>query len=233
MRNLQINLFLAPYADQTHGTQRRACQHFGTILLVLVLFALSWSEPSAAFIDAQAELGTRSATWAQDGTSSKVSAQVLRASAHLDPIPLVPVSFGLGAYSETWKVNETDQGLTSLQSYSLTPEVLAWLPLGDFRPFGRIGYSLLSAYSGKASIQVGATKNTGTMALVGNGVHLAAGLEWNVPMVPLLSIIGSVEYASERVRLAKDKVGDVDISSVYKPINLTSTALLVGAKVGF
>ena len=230
MRNLQINLFLAPIPDQISGTPRQACQSFGACVLGLML--IGWSAPSAAFIDAQAEIGARNATWAQDGTSTKVSSQVMRASVHLDPIPLVPVSFGLGAYSETWKVNETDHGLTSLQSYSLTPEVLAWLPLGDFRPFGRVGYSILSAYTGKASIQVGATKNTGSMALVGNGLHLAAGLEWNVPMVPLLSIIGSVEYASERVRLAKDKVGDIDISSVYKPITLTSTALLIGAKVG-
>jgi hypothetical protein len=202
--------------------------------VVLALAAgLVWSSSSFALIDAQLEVGQRNATWEQDSTSTKTSSQVLRASVHLDPIPLVPVSFGLGAYSETWKVNATDHGLTSLQSFTVTPEVLAWIPLGDLRPFARLGYSILSGYSGKAALGTGAAATTGTMALAGSGLHLGAGLEWNIPVVPLLSIIGGLEYASERVKLAKDKVGDVDVSATYKPINLKSTAILVGVKVGF
>jgi hypothetical protein len=207
-------------------------QNFGRVLLLTGLL-MGWSQSSLALIDGQLEVGPRNATWSQDGKSSKASSQVIRASFHLDPIPLVPVSFGLGAYSETWKVSEADQGLTSLTSYSITPEVIAWIPLGDLRPYGRLGYSVLSAYSGKAAIAVGSTKTTGTIGLVGAGLHVGAGLEWNVPVVPMLSVIGGVEYASERVKLATDKVGGIDVSPYYKLVTLTSTAILVGAKVGF
>ncbi len=207
-------------------------QYIGSALLPFSI--LCFSAKSMALIDVEAQIGVRNATWKQDSSSSKsTSSQVFRAAGHLDPIPLVPVSFGLGLYSETWKVNETDHGLTSLSSYSAVPEIQAWLPLGDFKPFGRLGYSILSAYSGKASLGTDPNKVSGTLALAGAGVHAAAGVEWSVPAVPLLSILGSFEYADETLKLAKDKIGDVDVSASFKNLQVKSTAFLIGAKLGF
>lgn len=200
--------------------------------LVLVFLLSVTSSHASAFIDGGVALGRRNANWNQDSKSSNISSDVLKVSAHLDPIPLVPVSFGLALYSESWKVTEADQSLTSLKSYSLVPEVTAWIPLDSLRPYARVGYSILSAYTGNAAVTVGTTRTTGTMALAGIGLHVGAGLEWNVPVIPLLSVFGELEYANERVRLAKDKIGDLDISAGYKPITLTSTAILIGAKLG-
>lgn len=200
-----------------------------------ILWTLSLSVISThanAFIDGGVAIGKRNANWNQDSKSSSISSDVLKVSAHLDPIPLVPISFGLAIYSESWKVAEADQSLTSLKSYSLVPEVTAWLPLDSLKPYARVGYSILSAYTGNAAVTIGSTRNTGTMALAGIGMHIGAGLEWSVPVIPMLSVFGELEYANERVRLAKDKIGDVDISSGYKPITLSSTAILIGAKLG-
>lgn len=203
---------------------------FGKSLWLLSLAIMSTQ--ASALIDAQAGLGRRNAKWNQDSTSSSVPSDVLKVSAHLDPIPLVPVSFGLALYSETWKVSESGQGLTSLKSYSVVPEVTAWLPLGDLKPYARVGYSILSAYTGKAVVATAAGTTTGDIYLAGAGIHAGAGLEWSIPVVPLLSIFGELEYASETVKLAKDKVADVDISGSFKSVTLTSTAVIVGAKLG-
>lgn len=199
-----------------------------------VLALATASSSASAFIDVGLGLGRRNAKWNQDSSDSSLTSDVLKVSAHLDPIPLVPVSFGLAAYSETWHVSEADQGLTSLRSYSIVPEVTAWIPIDSFKPYGRVGYSILSAYAGKASIKIpGSSPVTGDLALAGIGMHIGAGLEWEVPVIPMLSVFGELEYANERVRLAKDKVGDIDISSAFKPINLISTAIIIGAKLGF
>ncbi|MCX6119982.1 MAG: hypothetical protein NT027_20800 [Proteobacteria bacterium] len=197
----------------------------------LVICTVTISTTSFGLISGEGQIGARNATWKQGSSSSKTSSTVLRLAGHLDPIPLVPVSFGLGLYSETWKVSEADHSMSSLSSWSAVPEIQAWIPLGDLRPFVRVGYSILSGYSGKANIGTAPANVSGSIALVGNGVHLAAGLEWNIPVVPLLSVIGSIEYADETVRLAKDKIGDVDISSAFKNVNLKSTAILLGAKL--
>ena len=200
--------------------------------LMWVFVLSSLSSHANAFIDGGVAVGRRNANWNQDPKASNLSSDVLKVSAHLDPIPLIPISFGLALYSETWKVSEMDQGLTSLKSYSVVPEVTAWLPIDSFKPYARVGYSILTAYTGNAAVTIGNTRNTGTMALAGIGMHVGAGVEWSVPVIPMLSIFGELEYANERVRLAKDKIGDIDISSAFKPITLSSSAILFGAKLG-
>lgn len=208
------------------------CQNIVTFAIFNIAVMTLVSSPGWALVDASLEVGQRRAKWEQGSESSSPTSQVLRAAFHLDPIPLVPVSFGLGLYSETWSVNESDLGLTSLKSFSAVPEIVAWFPIDDFKPFGRLGYSIASGYSGKMNIVTPSGTTSGTITLAGVGLHAAAGLEYSIPLVPLLSVLGSVEYASERVRLAKDEVGSIDISGNYKTITLTSTAFLLGVKVG-
>lgn len=199
----------------------------------LAILVSAMSNQAFAFVDGQLAIGRRNAKWNQDPSSSALTSDVLKVSAHLDPIPLVPVSFGLALYYENWKVSESDQGLSSLKSYSAVPEITAWLPIGEIKPYARVGYSILSAYTGNASIATGATtKTTGSIALAGAGTHVGAGVEWEVPVVPMLSVFGEFEYSNESVKLAKDKIGDVDVSGSFKNITLTSTAILIGAKLG-
>lgn len=209
-------------------------RHNGLISATLGFLAMACvSTQASALVDAQFGLGRRNEKWDQDSKSSTTTSDLLKVAAHLDPIPLVPVSFGLALYSENWKVSETDQGLTSLKSYSFVPEITAWLPTGDFKPYARVGYSILSAYTGKAVVSTGAgTTTTGDIYLAGAGLHMGAGVEWSVPIVPMLSIFGELEYASETVKLAKDKVADIDISGSFKSVNMTSTAIIIGAKLG-
>jgi hypothetical protein len=206
--------------------------HTANYLTFFIVAGFTLSTTAFGLIDGTLEVGKRNAKWAQDTDTSNISSQVARAALHLDPIPLVPIGFGLGVYSETWSVSKEDQGLSSLSSYSLVPEIVAWIPLGDFRPSARVGYSIGTVYAGKASLPSATGVNTGAMALVGTGLHAAIGMEWNLPIVPLLSLLAHYEYAMENVKLAKDKVGDQDISASYKPVKLTSSAVLIGVKLG-
>ena len=204
-----------------------------TSVLSACLFSVfTAAAPSFALVDAELQIGQRNASWKQSEESSSLTSQVIRVAGHLDPIPLVPIGVGLGLYSESWKVDKDKQGVSSMSSYSLVPEITAWLPLGDLKPTARIGYAILTAYSAKPSLVVGTqTVNTGTLLLAGAGLRLAVGLDWAVPVVPLLSLTGAVEYSSETVKLAKDKIGDIDVSPYFKSITLTSTAILVGARL--
>lgn len=202
--------------------------------LLCLILGITFASPARALFDVQAHVGSRSGTWSQDETSKSVAATTLKLSTHLDPIPLVPVGFGLALYSEQWKVSPEDHGLKRLSSYSVVPEITGWLPLDSFRPFARLGYSVLSAYTGKVSTGAGtASAVEGTLYLAGSGIHAAVGVEWSVPAVPLLSLSGEFEYAQETLKLAKNTVGGTDISGSYKSPKISSTAILVGAKIGF
>jgi hypothetical protein len=210
----------------------RALSLKSSVLSVSLLSMILASSPSFALVDAELQIGQRNASWKNSGDSSSLTSQVIRVAGHLDPIPLVPIGFGLGLYSESWKVDKDKQGLSSMSSYSLVPEITAWLPLGDLKPMARIGYSILTAYSAKPSFVIGTqTVNTGTLLLAGAGLRAAVGLDWAVPVVPLLSVTGALEYSSETVKLAKDKIGDIDVSPLFKSVTISSTAILVGARL--
>lgn len=208
-------------------------QNFVSSAVMAASSALLLTSQAFAFMDAGLEYGVRNNKWEQDSTSKGISAQTIRASLHLDPIPLVPVGFGLGLYSETWKVSEADHGLKNLSSFSVVPEVTAWIPLGDLKPFARVGYSVLSGYTGKGAIAVGTETVDGSVGYAGAGLHIGAGIEYSVPVVPLLSVIGTVEYSSERLKLAQDKIGDTEVPGSRKNVTTSGTALLAGVKLGF
>jgi len=199
-----------------------------SIFSALLGFVLS-AGTSFGFIDGGVEYGVRQGTWQQGDSDHSISAQTIRVSGHLDPIPLLPVAFGLGIYSETWDAKAEDHGLKSLSSFSVVPEVVGWIPLEPFKPFARLGYSVASGYSGKAVLGSG----EGNVSFAGLGLHMGAGLEYIVPVVPLLSVLAEVEYSAERLRMVQDKIGGTEVPDDVKTVDLKSTAILVGVKLGF
>lgn len=211
-------------------TTSRLTPTYGKIALGVLLTACMSvvATPSFAFVDAEVAVGQRSGTWKASGVSGKsISSTTIQMAAHLDPIPLVPVSFGLRMISDSYKTTVADHGVKSLTSTAIVPEITAWLPIGDIKPFARLGYTLVSAYKGTIEV-VAPTTTSVSWANSSSGPRLAAGIEYS--LLPLVSLTAAVEHSMETLTSKAVTVGNVTVAS--SKTTLTSNAILLGAKVG-
>ena len=202
------------------------------IFMTAALLTAGTTSTALAFIDGEVSVGKRSGTWAIDGTSKSISSTSIQMAGHIDPIPLIPVSFGLRLISESYNANMTDHSVKSLTSTAIVPEVTAWLPMGDLKPFARIGYTLLSPYKGTTEYDADADGTTSNVSVVykSSGPRITAGIEYS--LLPLISFLAAIEHSTETLKMTSGKAGAIDLTSVAKDIKFTSNAILVGAKVG-
>ena len=200
------------------------------IFVTSALLTAGTASTALAFFDGEVSVGQRTGTWASGDSSKSLKSSSIQIAGHLDPIPLVPVSFGLRLISESYNANIADHGVKSLTSTAIVPEVTAWLPLGDLKPFARIGYTLLSPYKGTAEYAAGGTKTNATVVYKSSGARITAGLEYS--LLPLISLLAAIEHSTETLTMTSGKAGSVDLTAGVKDIKFTSNAILVGAKVG-
>ena len=196
------------------------------MLCVVVAASLSvLAKPALALIDVEAEVGQRSGTWQTSGAASQsISSTTIQMAAHLDPIPLVPVSFGVRVISDSYKTTIADHGIKSLTSTAIVPEITAWLPLGGLKPFARLGYTAVSAYKGTIEIL---TTNA-DMAFASTGPRLAVGAEFS--LLPLISVTAAIENSNETLK--SDTVTGAGFTISPRKTTMNSNAILLGAKVG-
>lgn len=188
------------------------------------------ASPALAIVDGEVSVGQRSGTWKQSGEEGKsLSSSSLQLAVHLDPIPLVPVSFGVRMISDAYDAKVADHGVKSLTSTAVVPEVTAWLPIGDLKPFARVGYTAVSAYKGTAEVSAAGQTISGTIALKSSGPRLAAGLDWHP--LPFISILAAFEYSTEKLTVDTKKIGDFTITDEGDD-SYNSTAILLGVKAG-
>ena len=200
------------------------------IFVTSALLTAGTASTALAFFDGEVSVGQRTGTWASGDSSKSLKSSSVQMAGHLDPIPLVPVSFGLRLISESYNANIADHGVKSLTSTAIVPEVTAWLPLGDLKPFARIGYTLLSPYKGTAEDEAGGVTTNASVIYKSSGARITAGLEYS--LLPLISLLAAIEHSTETLTMTSGKAGSVDPTAVVKDIKFTSNAILVGAKVG-
>jgi hypothetical protein len=189
-----------------------------------------WSVSAAAFFDGDVSLGRRSGSFEKDGQSKTLDSSVTSLAAHLDPIPLVPVSFGLRFYSENYQATVATHGVKSLTSTAVVPEVTAWFPFGDLAPFARIGYTAISTYAGTAEVTVANTTTSGSVAYKSTGSRVTVGLNYSV--LPLISVTAAFERSMETLSMTEGKIGSTDLKASSSDIKYNSNALLLGVKAG-
>ncbi len=201
----------------------------GSIVAVLSLFG---AMPAFALIEGELSVGQRDGTFKTDGASGKsLTGTTVQLAGHLDPIPLVPISFGLRIINETYSPTIAKHGLKDLTSTAFVPEVSAWIPLlGDIKPFARVGYTLVSAYKGRMEASVLGATVAGDVVYESKGVRLAAGV--NYSFMPFVSISAAVEQSSEKLSTSEAKFAGVDLKSQVSDVSFNSTAILVGVKAG-
>lgn len=201
----------------------------GSIVAMVSVFG---AMPAFALIEGELSVGQRDGTFKADGASGKsLSGTTVQLAGHLDPIPLVPISFGLRIINETYSPTIAKHGLKDLTSTAFVPEVSAWIPLfGDIKPFARVGYTLVSAYKGRMETSLLGATATGDVVYESKGVRLAAGVSYN--FMPFVYISAAVEQSSEKLSTSEAKFAGVDIKSQVADVSFNSTAILVGVKAG-
>jgi hypothetical protein len=197
---------------------------------VIVPFLLA--SPAWALFDAQVLTGKRSTDYKFGSSSSSTeSGTELKVAAHLDPIPLVPIGFGLSLSQINWDKSD-DLAFKSLDGFEVGLEVQAWLPidLGGFQFYGKLGYTAMGAY-----VSTLADATTGLdykLAYKPSGTYLAVGAKY----LFLLRLGVMLEMESGNRKLAFDEVKDLpaglDAALFKANADATNTSFLLGVQAG-
>lgn len=191
---------------------------------LVILSLMIVSSQAMALISAGLGVGLKNTQFSDDKTTSSLKANEITAYVHVDPIPLIPVSFGLALFSDQYAGDGT---FSAMSNFAVAPEVKAWFPFGDIRPYARASYFVYSNYTGKESIFPG---QEAKFIYNGLGYRLGVGLTYSI--LPLIKIFGEYGYSSENAKPKNFSVNDVDMSSGASNLNVSSQTGLLGVEVG-
>ncbi len=198
---------------------------FATMLATSFVVA----SPAWALFNVQALGGSRSAKFSQSGSASDtIKGDELRLAAHLDPIPLVPVAFGL-ALSQTTFDSSQKMGSSKFDGLDVDLEVEAWLPLqlAGLVPYAKLSYTVAGAYK----LELNPTGGYNPKVLYKpSGLALHVGVKYEF----LLRLGVMAEFEMGTRTLAFDKVEDNGGLAVSggKDIDQNSTSILIGLQAG-
>jgi hypothetical protein len=205
----------------------------------LVLGAVLFSQSSYALVDAQVLLGRRQMNL-DIGKENKLSGSEIRLALHLDPIPLVPVAFGLsyGMISSNAKANFTlatanDYKVTETTGYELALEIMVWSPIDLFNitPYLKAGYIPYGAYTFAGTYDLAGTSTDLDLLYGSSGSLVSFGLKWApLPLVGLL-----FEAQNTISKLSFDKLEEAAGSNlpVSSPsASMKSWSYMIGLEVG-
>ena len=199
---------------------------FGVMLATSFVVA----SPAWAIFNAQVLTGKREAKFSSSGrTSDTLTGSELRAAAHLDPIPLVPIAFGLAASQTTFDESSTKFGVTRIDGLDIDLEVEAWLPLelAGLVPYAKVAYTVAGAYTMDIT-PVGTIKPK--LLYKPSGVTLHVGLKYEF----LLRLGIMAEFETGTRKLVFDKVTDIGNLSLtsLNDGDQNSTSILFGIQAG-
>ncbi len=196
-------------------------------LLLIVPFLLA--SPAWALFDVQVLTGKRTTDFKLGDTSKTESGTELKAAAHLDPIPLVPVGFGLSLSQINWDKSD-ELGFDSLDGYEVGLEIEAWLPieLGGFEIYGKVGYTALGGYVGTYDVSGQDVK----LALKPSGTYIAVGAKYLFLM--RLGVMLEIESGNRELKFdeVKDLPTGVDPALFKVSGDATNTSILLGVQAG-
>lgn len=197
-------------------------------LLLIVPFLLA--SPAWALFDVQVLTGKRSTDFKFGDDSNTESGTELKAAAHLDPIPLVPVGFGLSLSQINW--DKSDKlGYKSLDGFEVGLEVHAWLPidLGGLQFYGKLGYTVMGAYVATSELTPGQDIK---LAYKPSGTYIAVGAKYNFLL--RLGVMLEVESGNRELKFdeIKNLPANVDASALKVKGEAANTSFLLGVQAG-
>ena len=197
---------------------------------VMLATSFAVSSPAWAIFNVQVLGGNRDAKFSGSGyTSDTLKASELRAAAHVDPIPLVPIAFGLGVSQTTFNDKSTKLGIDKIDGVDIDLEVEAWLPLelAGLVPYAKVGYTVAGAYSFQATPIGGVSPK---FVYKPSGVTLHVGLKYEFLL--RLGVMAEFETGTRTLKFDKaTDVGNLNFSNL-KDIDENSTSILIGVQAG-
>jgi hypothetical protein len=197
--------------------------------LIATASILFCSGTSFALFDGEVLVGKRWYKWETTGSDTAgVASQEVYAAVHIDPIPVIPIGFGLGAISGDLNKDDLD-GVEEAKILELDLEVKAWIPMVPVvTPYVKVKVPLsakLAMKGSDAGVDYAAIYKL-------TGMHLNAGILY--PVIPLVKIVLEVGKSTQKREIEEYKVASVkqDLSG-FKKENTNSDNFLVGIQIGF
>lgn len=194
-----------------------------------LLFAASMisASPAFAIFNVQVLGGQRSSEVDSGSTKDTLSGSELRFAAHLDPIPLVPVAFGLSLAQTSF--DKSDKfNLSGIEGTDIDLEVEAWLPLdiAGLLPFAKVSYTVGGEYESSISGTDAKIKYKPT------GTNLAVGLKYEFLL--RLGVMAQVEFGNRSLEFDKfENLGALSsLNLTGNDADQKSTSILIGAQAG-
>jgi hypothetical protein len=202
--------------------------------LIATASVLFCSGTSFALFDGEVLVGKRWYKWENSaGTSYNVASQEVNAAVHLDPIPIIPIGFGLGAIAGDLQSEDFGGlGVSEAKLVELDLEVKAWIPMVPIvTPYVKVKVPLSAKLAIKGK-EAGATGADYAEVYKLTGMHLNAGILY--PVIPLVKIVFEVGKSTQKRELEERKVASIKESLAnVKKENTNSDNFLVGIQIGF
>ncbi len=207
---------------------------------LLALAVCAYSVPSFAFFDAEATVGKRWYQWEGKDTADVVGkhgvqSQEVQVSAHLSPIPLIPIGFG--ALINVGSPDKNDLAymgnVTDAKVFQAALDFTAWLSLVPIlTPYVRVTFPVYSAVAIKSKI-TNETVPANPIEVVTTGkltgYHLDVGAKFN--FLPLVKLLVEVGTAGETYKQDEIKKGGLKFpTDSDRPV--ASKSLSLGVEVG-
>lgn len=215
-------------------------------LLALVSSLSIFSTNGYALVTAQALVGTHSNSFSGPigGGDVKGTGTQLGLVGQIDPIPLVPVGFGLGVTMPTSSGEDSSGNGIDLTGTLVDLHVTAWTPIGLFgvTPYVKLGYVVFGAYkldySLKNSVNIGGAAITptspvnATIPLKSTGSLLSIGASYS--LLPLISVLFEINTRSETLKTDSFDIPELEALGLNElgELKKKDTNILIGIEIG-
>lgn len=218
---------------------------FKKLVLACVLICVFSPTRGFALIRGQLWYKASSGDFKPDaGDSKSLSASGLGATLLLDPVPLLPVGFGLSLENPVFSPSLADHGINKLEGYVISPEIQAWLPFLPIPliPYARMAWAL-GTYKAKSQLTVGSQAALDVdFLLTSRGTQFGVGFKYEPIPLPIFSLALLAEINAGMHTFA-DRTTDVvglpsglsadDIKSSFHKASWSSTSIVLGLEAGF
>lgn len=206
-------------------------------LLLAAASVVLGSGTSFGFFDVEAMVGKRWYSFENTGSKATgVASQEVGLAVHLDPIPLIPIGFGLGVLAGDLNKDDFGAGVTEAKMLEVDFEVKAWFSMVPVvTPYVKLKVPVSSkiAVKGKEDLDTTTPGQEEYAYLYKmSGYHLNVGIQY--PLIPLVKLNLEVGKGMQNREIEEYKVASVKQSTAgFKKEKTNSDNVMFGVQVGF
>ena len=200
-------------------------------LILSFLCGLLFATNVYALVSGELLIGTYQSEVKESGAAAnKFSGTKFALAVDVDPIPLIPVAFGLTLGIPSAEEDKKSEGLltkTKTEGLNLGLSIKAWSPVSMFRmtPYIRLSYTVMGTQKLSADSPLGKISLLYKMS----GYHFNIGVAYSV--IPLVSALLEFEYQDQELTPDEFEIAGAK-QSLGEKQTLTAMNILLGLKVG-